>query len=293
MKQETLIDELPPEESQEEKNPFRCKFHRWANRPDDFTEETIKKTGEIVIRCKSCLREKRQMKEIRSSDWQREKEELTDYYIRRTFVTGTKNALEMSEYPQELVDAKRAAIQLKRATKLASEPLKKCAKHGNLYRDDVIKSGKSRWTGEVQWKCRQCMKEMHKKHYELHKVKVKLKHADYRDKNRNKLAITKRLSRDRNRLKYMRSTTIADSAFRHTMEMQKAKKMTRDKIEVDNLTDKYVTRKIIYKSGLKPEDVPQELIEAKRAILLLKRGIRKKRDEEIFNLLEEERNGKD
>lgn len=43
----------------------------------------------------------------------------------------------------------------------------------------------------------------------------------------------------------------------------------------DELTDRYVISRLAYKSNLKKEDIPQELIEAKRAYIKLKRVILK------------------
>lgn len=265
---------------------YICKYHKFATE-NSLIEVTIKKTGEVVKRCLHCEHDKRENKKIQTTEWNKEKENLTDYYIRRTLVVGTKNALPMKDYPDILVEAKRAVIKLKRKNDKLKEPIKKCSKHGNLYADDVIKAGKSRWTGEQKFKCKKCMKELHKKHYELNKIKVLSKHAKYRADNRAKIIIKHREDRQKNRIKYMSDNQRADAYFRHKFEGQMLNKKYKDAKEVENLTDGYIRRKIKYQTGLKKEDIPDVLIEAKRAVLLLRRGIKKKRDEEVFNYLEE------
>lgn len=272
---------------------YSCRFHRWANTPEDFMDVILKKSQRIVNRCRYCEREKLENRIIQKQEWETEKQNLTDYYIRQTFVRGAKNPLPMKDYPQELIDAKRAVIKLKREAKRLNEPLKTCCHHGKLYIEDVIKSGKSK-AGAQRYKCKKCMQELHHRHYELNKIQIKNKHKKYREENRERCAQVKRDSRLRNKIKNMSVGSIHDAILRHKIEIDKYKKKLRDKGEVAEITDQYVKRKLKYKTNLKNEDIPQVLIEAKRALILLRRGVRKKQDELIFNLIEGKgKNGED
>jgi len=268
-----------------------CPFHRWI-KEDDMIDVVVKKTGETVKRCRICEREKHENKKIRQEDWKKEKENLTDYYILRTFVSGNKHALPMNEYPKELVDAKRAVLQLKRAAKKANEPIKRCISHGDLYKEDVIKSGTTK-AGSQQFKCRHCMKEAHRKHYELNKAKLKIKYAQYRKENPEKIKeIRKKYwkkikneTREARRERW-RKWRMANPE-KHAKRNRKYKKqITKD------LTDVYVRQVISTDSFLKAEDIPQSLIEAKRAVMMLKRGIKNKIKENKLLEMEQE-NGED
>ncbi len=266
----------------EEPKPI-CKIHLYA-KETDLIDVTIKKTGRVVKKCFYCERFKAIRKMEHKKVWETEKKNLTDYYIRRSLVRGQKSAMPMEEYPDIIIEAKRAVIQLKSKIEKEKLPLKRCSKHGKLYKDDVIKAGITP-AGTQQYKCRACMKEYHKANYELNKEVIRQKHATYRKENREKIAKGKRESRKRNKIKYMSEQGIANALFRHKMEREKNQKRLRDRKEVELLKDNYIKRKLKHRTNLKNEDIPQSLIEAKRAMLLLKRGIRKKEDAEIFNIM--------
>lgn len=72
-----------------------------------------------------------------------------------------------------------------------NRPLVDCMHHGLLYLKDVIKGGKSRWTGEQRYKCRQCMSDLHRKYYGRKKEYVLLKCANYRANNAEKVKESK------------------------------------------------------------------------------------------------------
>jgi hypothetical protein len=189
---EDQIEFLDKIEDKQPKCKLRCKYHRY-NIDTDFIDIKTR-SGRIVKRCMYCERVRQDNKKIFHQEWLHEKENLTDYYIRRTFVVGKGPKLKMNEYPDIMVDAKRAVLKLKRHADKEKEPVKKCASHGSLYMEDVIKSGKTK-AGTQLYKCRQCMSDFHAAHYALHKANVRLKQQHYRKANPERVRATRRKSR--------------------------------------------------------------------------------------------------
>ncbi len=271
----TLIDEVIEGDEVEKKDAFRpCRFHPWANSEKHF-EPVTKRNGEVKLKCSYCQREKYKDKEIRSSFWHKEKEEVSDLYVKTVLKSG-RNALKV-EPPEDLIDATRAVIKLKRLVKKLDEPWKECRKHGKLYREDVIRSGKTP-AGTEQYKCRACMKEMHDKHYALNKAKVLLKHQEYKKRNPEKRKETNRLSDAKHREKHRAKNN--------------EKKRIWDKQSTARLSDRYMKKLLVKRTGLSEKDIPDALIECKRALMQLQRTVKKRQDTEKFNSLEEKLNGK-
>jgi hypothetical protein len=281
--QETFLD--PVTESEEEdftkEEKFSCPFHPWAINKNNFILITIKKTGKQVLRCIYCERIKQENKQIRTSFWHKEKEEITDLYVKTVLRSG-KNALKVDP-PQPLIAAKRAVIQLKRVTDKLSQPLKKCAKHGKLYLEDVIKSGKSN-NGEQVYKCKKCMKDLHDQHYKLNRTKILLKNKLYRTENKEKVSKIKRESWQKHRDKNLTKDKERRARFK---AFNPEKYIEYNKRCSENLEDSYVKKKILRGTQLRSEDVPQSLIECTRALLLLKRNIKSQRKQNMINNLKE------
>lgn len=138
-----------------------------------------------------------------------EEENIWDFIVENELLKGIKDKhIFRGKFPKELIRLKRAAMKFERLIKsvkqvridkieqekekikkeqeeidILKRPLMECRKHGNLFIVDVIKGGKSRWTGEQRFKCRQCMKELHKDYYKRKKDYVLNKHAQYRANN--------------------------------------------------------------------------------------------------------------
>lgn len=274
---------------------YTCKYHTYAKQ-EDLIDVFVKHKNETVKRCKFCEDQKAKNKMEAKKVWESEKDQVTDYFVRRTFNAGSRGTgkrLAMHEIPDVLVETKQAVIKIKRLTDKLNAPLKKCTIHGNLYRDDVIKNG-LRKNGDIVWKCRACMKDMHAKHYKLNKLLVSQKAKKYRKDNAEKVAMIKKESRLRNKFKYVRETTLLEAYSRHALEKSKiARKHNKTRDDSEGLTDEYIKRLMTKRSGLKAEDIPQSLVEVKRALVQLRRGVQKKRDEQIYNYIEESENGKD
>jgi len=143
-----------------------------------------------------------------------QKEDIWDFEIKNELckglkLKGRKKYLYKEMIPKEVLRFKRATMKLerlinnKKKEKLdllekqkeliarLKKPIVECRKHGALFIQDVIKGGKSRWTGEQRYKCRKCMSEVHKDYYERKKDYVLLKHAEYRKLNPEKIKETR------------------------------------------------------------------------------------------------------
>lgn len=265
-----------------------CNSHVYATEAD-LIDVIIKTTGKTVKRCKYCERTKHENKKMRREELKKDKEELPDYYVMRTLRMG-KSGIKVNDLPPALIEAKRAVMKIKNLTQKLEEPLKTCHKHGKLYQDDLIKSGKSRWTDEQQWKCKQCMKDMHKRNYELNKLKINLKSKHYRTKNPEKVRAIKLVSR-------RKKQDIENQKSRERWEKWekrnpgKVQEMNRKvkKIAHAELNDSYIKQNIVKRTGLKHDEIPQLLVDAKRAVMMLKRQVKTKRDHEKVLIKLEER----
>lgn len=289
-KQESFI-ELPAVESEQKDEPRTCLVHPWVMEKD-FIEVIIKRSGKTVYRCIHCEQNKLENKKMRVADWEYEKKNLTDYYIRRCLVSGNKNSLPMHEYPQEMVDAFKAVRKLQRKVKeeKSEDPVKVCIWHGDLYIEDVVKRGKT-VDGEQRYRCKHCMHKQQKTHYEMYKVKVQLKQREYKLNNRQKVLEIKRKSRLKNKHKYVKQKREYSQRYR---EMNLDKERNRDKISKrearEKLTDGIILKDLRRNTVLMSEDFSEEFIETIRAIKLLKRGVKKEQRELKLSKLEEKLN---
>jgi hypothetical protein len=249
-----------------------CVYHPFI-KESDLVDFYVRKTGQMIKKCRICIEKKEERRKKRQTDWQYEKDNLTDYYILRTFVAGNKYALPMSDYPKELINAKRASLLLKRETNRLDEPIKKCAYHGKLYEEDVVKAGKTK-AGTTKYRCKKCLSDSHKKHYELHRLNIRLKQQQYKNENREKVKEIKRKWRldniETERAK-SRERWRKFSAENHKLEKERNAKAKRKMSR--QLTDNYMKKLLTHRTNLKYKDIPQSLIEAKRATMKIKRAI--------------------
>jgi hypothetical protein len=272
-----LIDDAICAEKQPlKKKGYVCSWHKWVREEDLIL--VITKTGKEYLRCFHCERRKQENKQINHQEWLRHKEDISDYYVRWILSKeGKGKKLKMYEYPQSLVDAKRAVIQLKRLKKKMEEPLKKCVHHGDLYQEDVIKSGKKK-NGDQIYKCKHCMADFHKSHYELNKIKVKMAQAVYRENNKEKYLEIKRKSFKKHGHKYLEKNNERRKLF--------------DRKATPELGDRYIKKLLVKNTNLSWKDLPPSLIECKKVLMQFKRKIKSKLEENKLNLLEEKLNVK-
>lgn len=267
MKQENLIPvpETKDEEKVDDKKLFACNEHKHAVETD-FIEVKIKSSGIVIRRCRFCEKTKRFNKMIMQQDWEREKKNVTDYYVRRMFVTGRKKILSMEDYPQELIDAQRENIKLKRMIKEQTEILKKCDIHGDLKRDQVVKRDKDK-EGKILWRCKECLHKCQKNHYKKNKDKILEKHKNYRKENTEVVALIRK-----NYYEKVKDTKEYKANYRKNAR-------ARDRKKTEELADGYIKKLLVRGSSLQYKDIPDELVKLGRDIYKLKRIMknRKKR----------------
>lgn len=165
--------------------PKKCRKHPYA-KEKDFILVVVKKTGEPRLACSYCEYYKEIKKAGERKEWENHKKNLTDYYIRKIMIMNSK--MKMTDIPQELVDLKRAQLQLERLATATFD----CKKHGKLGFDDMIRAGYQS-SGNPRYKCRRCMKDMHRSHYERNKEKYVIKQRIYRAENAEQVKEKKRL----------------------------------------------------------------------------------------------------
>jgi hypothetical protein len=141
-------------------------------------------------------------------------------------------------------------------------PLKTCKTHGALYRDNVIKSGFYE-SGKPAFKCKACMRELHARHYKINKTKIREANNLYKKENKEKHAAIKKKSLIKNRHKYK--------------ERQNYIKKISERVQTEEMSDRYIKKMITKRSNLSMSDVPEEMIKLGRAVLQLKRTLRRKK----------------
>lgn len=136
-----------------------------------------------------------------------------------------------------------------------------CKHHGELTPDKLIKKGKGK-KGEQLYRCRQCMKDLHDKFYEINKEIVLQKQKEYKKQYPEKIALAHAKSakkyRDRDR------------------ERNNETKRIWDRKQTEMLGDRYIKKLIAKRSNISETMITQSLIECKRAIILLKKGMKYK-----------------
>lgn len=213
------------------------------------------------------------------------KETLPDDYVVKKL--RQNNKVKVKDITKDLLELKRANLKLSYAIEQAKRPFKICRAHGNLKIEDCIKSGKGR-QGEQQYKCRACMKDIHKKHYIKNTPKVLLKTQEYRLKNPEKVAEIHR----NYWLKTKDDTKQQDYARRKKWAIA-----NKDKIQkrakrlkayyVDELQDAYVKQQLVKGTGLKHSDIPKALVDLKRATMLVKRSIYQTKESDYLLKIQE------
>lgn len=154
-------------------------------------------------------------------------------------------------------------------------PLKKCLKHGDLFLPDLIKSGKSRWTGGQLYKCRQCMRIFHKTHYLANREKILSAHDKYRQENTEKYREIKNKSKRKmyalNQKKYTKRSHDYDKLNpQKKIERQKRNKNTATK----ELKDVYVKQQLVRGTKLLFKDIPQDMVDTYKEVMKIKRAIK-------------------
>lgn len=138
------------------------------------------------------------------------------------------------------------------------EIVKTCKHHGALTRDKVVKKCKSA-TGKQLYRCKECLKIFHRNHYEKNAERLKAQVKEFNENNRELYITRKRVYSKKYREKH------CDSERARMRKMEQRQR--------EQLHDAYIKKLITKRSILLKEDIPQKLIDLKRALLLLKRQL--------------------
>lgn len=288
---EKQLDFIPHEivEQKEEVKSFKCPKH--SHFPQTILIDVlVKKTGKIVQRCLFCEKSKHENKKVKTVEWDNHKKNVTDEYVVKTLSMG-KHGLKKELIPKELIEAKRAIIKLKNLTDELEKPLMTCRYHGDLFEGQTVRRGKNA-AGEPTYRCKQCLSESHRKHYELHKAKVKLKHKEYRESHRQKVRRINTESRKRKVLEAILNGKSYETILHIKNKRSLKRNRPPDDKRVREITDNYVKNNITKRFNIRREDIPESMIQAKRALIQLSRMVRRQREDEFINQLEEKLNGK-
>lgn len=206
------------------KNPvdvYECKLCKERLDRDIERSEKIrshnKKQNEEASRERNILWEKKSAKRIKSIS-----EDIWDFVVQDYLCKDLKlkwplKHVYKESIPKEILQLTRSHMRLQRliddmkksmrnVQSIESEkerqsklnkPLMNCRLHGKLFKDDIIKGGKSRWTGDQRYKCKRCMRDLHRDYYLRKKEYVSNKCADYRKTNPEKVKETKKKSKEK------------------------------------------------------------------------------------------------
>lgn len=168
---------------------------------------------------------------------------------------------------------------------MTEQIIKTCKTHGELTQDKCIKSGASK-KGTQLYRCKLCMQEMHRTHYLKNKEKLLQRSSEYRAANPEKVKESKQ-----KHAKKLWQSNKDNPQFREqhranarkwrqdNATAERARDRRYSKRVVTELADPYIRDKLKRGTTLKNEDLPQELIELKRTVMLTKRLIRLKTHE--------------
>lgn len=134
-----------------------------------------------------------------------------------------------------------------------------CKVHGKLFEADLIKKGKLK-SGNQAYRCRKCMKEMHRRHYEANREKVLGSIKKYREENRERVRTWKR--------EY-------DCKYRERDAEKKRKRQRKLYYKQrEMLHDRYIRHLICKRSLLRYGDITPSLVEMKRTLIIAKKYIK-------------------
>lgn len=157
-----------------------------------------------------------------------------------------------------------------------TDETKLCKHHGVLPLDKFTKAGK----------CKQCRKIIMKNNYEKNKEKILAKNTEYRKKDPKKSAAMKYESWKKHKHKYLERQRISDRAYRQrNHESLRIRDNAKKRKYTNTLHDVYIRQKLVSGTPLSATMIPKSLVEFKRAQILLKRAIQKKKDEEKLHIL--------
>lgn len=224
----------------------------------------ITRKGTLIYKCKQCVYSAERKKKL-------DEKYLSDEHVINKLKMGEDEQKQISPV---LIELKRATLRL---NYLIKTPVVRCKEHGDLFvhmKGAVIKAGRDP-RGDRRYKCRLCMKIFHKIHYENNKDKVSIAQKKYREENPEKVKETKRVSakKMRNIYRERHIQRRKDERILNPYASKERQKRYRKK-SISELGDPYVKEKLVDGTSLKFDDIPQEMVDAQREVMRLRRIIK-------------------
>lgn len=163
-----------------------------------------------------------------------------------------------------------------------SDVIKICSVHGELTLAQCNKHGRG------AYRCKLCMVDVRKKYYEKHKEKVLQKINTYRKNNAEKVHGFKRAYFLKNKEKLYAQERVRRKKYdlAHP-EAERLRDRRYKRKAVKELRDSYIKCKLVQDTGLSRLNIPKELIEVKRIMMIIRRRVKSikkdKRLEELEN----------
>ena len=168
--------------------------------------------------------------------------------------------------------------------------IKNCYKHGPLTIKQVTTSGRSK--SGTAFRCKECLKISHARHYIKHKEKIDEKVRAYKAKDPEKYKQIKSRSNKKYAYKYKEKERERNKIYRMA-NVEHIRKLNHERtiLYVENLPDTYIRDILSRRSPLSSRDIPIDMVEIKRASMLIKRiGLDEGRQNRLNKLTEEREN---
>lgn len=147
--------------------------------------------------------------------------------------------------------------------------VKQCKVHGGLTESQIYKNRK----------CIVCCKEYTAKYQALHPEKVKLACKAWKKNNGKKIKEYRdKFNTENNERKVLHDKVACKKYYRNNREKINKKTSELIKKKTIELHDSYVKAKLARQYNMKTKDVPQWMVELKKPLLMIKREIRKKNE---------------
>jgi hypothetical protein len=146
-----------------------------------------------------------------------------------------------------------------------------CKIHGLLKEEDVMKGGVER-SGKQRLRCKLCFKKTRDTNYEKNKHRILLANKKWREENPEKRRLSKRESYNKNKHKYQ---AWLSENWKADRESHRDRWAEYNKKRVNELYDSYIIDLLRRGTTLTPEEIPKQLIEFKKALVMLRRKLRK------------------
>jgi hypothetical protein len=159
--------------------------------------------------------------------------------------------------------------------------VKICHKHGALTIEQVNKNGKDK-IGIQLYKCKKCKADSYFNHYLKHKDQIYEKTKEWRLKNPERKRELNRIWAAKFRESNPGEATACKNAYdKAHHDKHRARRAKWSRKQVEEIGDKYIKDLLSRGSGLKWDEIPSELVDLKKAVLQLKRLIKRRKSENV------------